>query len=80
MRPQRVFLAAEGDATAGLNTAQAEIDRVLFLGHRTEFQARIGAGEPFIVWAQETRQVVQPGTPVRLAWSVKDTFAFPVGD
>jgi ABC-type Fe3+/spermidine/putrescine transport system ATPase subunit len=80
VRPQRVFLAAEGDATAGLNTAQAEIDRVLFLGHRTEFHARIGAGDPFIVWAQETRQVVQPGTPVRLAWSVKDTFAFPVGD
>lgn len=78
VRPQHVMLTKPGSAEAQRNVVPATVERVLFLGHRTEIHARLGNGTMFIVWAQEHGGPdVQPGAAVTLAWNVADTFAFP---
>ncbi len=78
VRPQHVTLAKPGSAEGQRNVVPATVERVLFLGHRTEIHVRLGDGTMFIVWAQEHGGPdVQPGAAVTLAWNVTDTFAFP---
>jgi ABC-type Fe3+/spermidine/putrescine transport system ATPase subunit len=77
VRPQRVRLTNRDSREPCQNAVPATIERVLFLGHRTEFHVRLANGAIFIVWTDTSLPDAQIGTAVELVWSVSDCFAFP---
>lgn len=80
VRPQRVIIAEPKSANTQQNSVSATVERVLFLGHRTEIHVRLDNGLKFVIWAPDhNRTDVQLGASVMLVWNVADTFAFPGG-
>ena len=76
LRPQHLQLRPLEAAPAtlpGWNRLTAEIEQVLFLGHRTECYLRLGEHR-FIVW-QNTPLApsLRPGAPALIEWQAQDT-------
>jgi ABC-type Fe3+/spermidine/putrescine transport system ATPase subunit len=76
LRPQHLQLrAVEGAPVVlpGWNRLSAEIEQVLFLGHRTECYLRLGEHR-FIVWQNAPlAPSLRPGVPALIEWQARDT-------
>jgi ABC-type Fe3+/spermidine/putrescine transport system ATPase subunit len=74
VRPQRMtVLPAGAAADAGCNRIPVEVERVMFLGHRTECHVRAG-DHRLVVWQQSALPPsIAAGAAATLAWSPADT-------
>jgi ABC-type Fe3+/spermidine/putrescine transport system ATPase subunit len=80
IRPQRIRLSSpiKSEVPSSANRMPVTIERLLFLGHRTEFHVRAATGQTLMVWQQEPPSVgLAPGQPAMIEWAAQDTFVFP---
>ena len=80
LRPEslRLVEAGSGESTpADTNRFSARVERVIYLGHRTEYHLRVGE-EKLVVWelADRTRRVRKEGDSLTVEVAVADTFLF----
>jgi ABC-type Fe3+/spermidine/putrescine transport system ATPase subunit len=80
LRPQLLGLHRPEDAPSpgeGVGRLAAEIEQVLFLGHRTEIHLRAGP-ERLVVWQHEAPAAwLRPGQPALVEWRLRDLLLFP---
>jgi putative spermidine/putrescine transport system ATP-binding protein len=74
VRPERMRILNGGGAADGLNTIDATVDEVLYLGPDTKYQLALPSGQRISI--REPREAngreLQRGDPVRVGWSVED--------
>ena len=74
VRPERMRILNGGGVADGLNTIDATVDEVLYLGPDTKYQLALPSGQRISI--REPREAngreLQRGDPVRVGWSVED--------
>ena len=74
VRPERMRILNGDAGTDGMNTVDATVDEVLYLGPDTKYQLALGSGQRISI--REPREAnareFQRGDPVRVGWSVDD--------
>jgi putative spermidine/putrescine transport system ATP-binding protein len=74
VRPERMRILDGEAVTDGMNTLDASVDEVLYLGPDTKYQLALGSGQRISI--REPREAnargLQRGDPVRVGWSVDD--------
>ncbi|WP_457093782.1 ABC transporter ATP-binding protein [Microvirga sp. P5_D2] len=79
VRPQKIRLVpGESEIEPSSNRLPITIERLLFLGHRTEFHVRAATGQMLMTWQQEPPSAdLAAGQLAMIEWAAQDTFVFP---
>ena len=74
LRPENVRLLEPGDTAGADNVVDAVVSELSFVGGRTRVEAVVG-DERLLATRISARHdtMIQPGQPVRLAWSAADS-------
>ncbi|TWG91790.1 putative spermidine/putrescine transport system ATP-binding protein [Mesorhizobium sp. J18] len=74
VRPEHIELAEKADMNGQWNTVEGTVERLLFLGHRTEWVVRKGEAR-FLVWQSQPHSLMRKvGDTVTLRWRPSDCF------
>src|SRR5690606_16027429 len=77
VRPQRMWLSVTAESRSG-GALPVTVERVLFLGHRTECHVRTMAGHPLIIWLDaEASAEIRLGSEAVATWDIGATVLFP---